>query len=94
MIDTSPLKVGESWIDIEVLGDSDVVLTFKGYVPILPVRVLHSGLSKFLYIGAKSISTQLEALRKDNGGGFKGLSIRIRKESSDKFSPYIIEKLT
>ena len=32
------LKVGIGWIELEIISEPDVVLTFKGYAPILQVR--------------------------------------------------------
>jgi hypothetical protein len=83
-----PLKVSTGWIDIIITGEPSVILSFKGYIPSLPVRVKKTGLDYFLYIAAKSIADGLEPLRHANRGLFTGLEISIRKSSNDKFSPY------
>jgi len=89
---TDPLKPGTGWIEVEAVTEPDVLPTFKGYVPILPVRVIKSGLVKHLFITAKSLSTALEEMRKKNM--FVGLRFRLKKESEEQMSSYIVEKIS
>ncbi len=87
------LKVNTGWIGIEIVSEPDVLLTFKGYAPVLKVKVEKSGLIKNMYISAKSMAQNLDPLRQENKGKFVGLHLRIRKESEDKFSSYNVEKV-
>ncbi len=87
------LKVGTAWIDIEVISEVDVVMTFKGYAPVLPVRVVQSGLVKQLYISSRSISVPLDRFREANGNRFQGLKLRLRKDGEEATSKYIVEAL-
>ena len=87
------LKVSTGWIELEIVSDPNVVLTFKGYAPILRVRNTRTGLEYILYISAKSLAEPLEELRINNDGIFKGIQFRIRKESTDKMSKYEIEEI-
>ena len=87
------LKVSTGWISIEVLGEPDVLLTFKGYAPVLPVKNVRTGLDYNLYISAKSLAEDLETFRQDNGGGFTGLKLEVKKEGVEKFSKYEIRLL-
>jgi len=89
----SALKASTGWIEVETVTEAEVVLTFKGYAPVLQVRVLKSGLVKYLYISPKSLATVLEEMRRSNGNKFVGLKFRFRKESEDKASQYIVEKI-
>jgi hypothetical protein len=82
------LKLGIGWTHLVVLDEPDVVLTFKGYAPVLPVRQKLNGLEYILYISAKSLGESLEELRVANDGKFTGLEIEIRKMSTDKFAKY------
>jgi hypothetical protein len=91
---TDPLRPGTGWIEVEAVSEPDVLLTFKGYAPILPVRVIKSGLIKHLFISAKSLSTALEEMRKKNKNKFLGLRFRLKKESEEQMSSYIVEKIT
>ena len=84
----APLKITTEWIDLEVLSGADVLLTFKGYAPILLVRVLGKKIPRVLYINAKSIATELEDMRSDNRGNFTGLKFRIRKSGPEKTDVY------
>ncbi len=91
---TDPLKPGTGWIEVEAVSEPNVLLTFKGYAPILPVRVIKSGLVKHLFISAKSLSIALEEMRKNNKDKFVGLRFRLKKESEEQMSSYIVEKIT
>lgn len=85
------LKVSTGWIELEIISEPDVVLGFRGYAPILRVRKSRTGVEYILYISAKSLAEPLEELRKNNSGIFKGIQLRIRKESMEKMSKYEIE---
>lgn len=87
------LKVSTGWVDIEVQSEPLVVLTVRGYAPILIVRVAKSGLDYRLYISAKSLAEKLEPLRVNNRGCFRGLKVRIRKAAPEQMSPYELEFL-
>ena len=58
------LKVSTGWIELETISEPDVILTFKGYAPILRVRKLRTNVEFILYISAKSLAEPLEELRK------------------------------
>ena len=85
------LKVGTGWIPLEIISEPNVVLTFRGYAPILRVQKCRTGVEYSLYISAKSLAEPLEELRKNNDGIFKGIRLRIRKESMEQMSKYEIE---
>lgn len=87
------LKVGIGWIELEIISEPDVVLTFRGYAPILRVRKISNDLEYMLYISAKSLGEPLEMLRKNNAGTFKGIQFRIRKESMDQMAKFEIEAI-
>ena len=89
--DVPSLKVSTGWIELEVISEPDVVLTFRGYAPILRVRKSKTHVEYLLYISAKSIAEPLEELRKNNAGVFKGIRLRIRKESMEQISKYELE---
>lgn len=89
--DPAILKVGEGWIVLEVTAEPTVRPTFRGYAPVLPIRVIKTGLDYHLFISAKSIAEGLEPLRKARGGTFAGLCFSVRKAGADKMSPYEIK---
>lgn len=88
------LQVGQGWIGIEIKSEPEVTLTFRGYVPVLIVAEIGTGLDFQWMIGAKSIGESLEPLRIGNGGRFEGIKINVRKAGTDRFSPYEIELLS
>ena len=88
------LRVGTGWIELEVISQPDVYLTFKGYIPYVHVRKIRTGVDYGLYISAKSVAEPLEEIRKKNGKRFEGIRMRIRKESMDRMSKYVLEELT
>jgi hypothetical protein len=84
------LKVGVEWITAEVLSEPFVVMSIRGYAPVVNVKTPEGEF--ILYISSKSISEGLDPLVRTNGGAFKGLKLRLRKETEDKMAPYIVEK--
>lgn len=85
------LKVGTEWIELEVISEPDVVLTFKGYAPILRVREIRTGSEYRFYISAKSLAEPLEELKRNNSGIFIGIQFCVRKEGMDKMAKYKVE---
>jgi hypothetical protein len=84
------LKVGTDWIPVEIVGEAQVLMTMRGYAPVVEVQAPAG--RQILYISSKSISEALEPLRQANGGKFAGLKLRVRKQSEDKMAPYEVEK--
>ena len=84
------LKVGAEWVSVEILSEPYVVMTLRGYAPVVDVEA--PGGRQILYISSKSISEGLEPLVQANGGRFSGLRLRLRKESDDRMAPYVVEK--
>lgn len=82
------LKLGTGWTRLTVTGESSVVLTVRGYAPVLPVRQKQNDLEYILYISAKSLADPLETLRLNNGDKFAGLDFEVRKTSSERTAPY------
>lgn len=88
-----PLKVGTGWIELEIISEPDVVLTFKGYAPILQVKKISNDLEYIFYISARSLGESLETLRKNNDGLFEGIQFRVRKTDATQMAPYEVETL-
>ena len=86
------LRVGEGWIHLRVHGEPYVIATHRRYEPVLQVENLRSRTMHFIYMSAKTFMEGIEPLRIANKGTFDGLQFRIRKESSDRFSPYLFEQ--
>ncbi len=84
------LKVGAEWVSVEILSEPYVVMTLRGYAPVVDVEA--PGGRHILYISSRSISEGLEPLVQANGGRFSGLRLRLRKESDDRMAPYVVEK--
>ena len=56
------------------------------------MRELATGNHYELFIGGiKSLAESLEPFRTSNNGMFRGLRFRIKKESEDRFSAYVVE---
>lgn len=91
MSDRKPnLKVGTGWVSIEIVSEPYVVMTLRGYAPVVDVEA--PGGRHLPYISSKSISEGLEPLVQANGGRFSGLRLRLRKESDERMAPYVVEK--
>jgi hypothetical protein len=89
---TPRLRVGIGWIHLEIVTEPYVIMTFSGYAPAVRVKDLKNGLDYEIFISAKTLAQELEKLRGPHGQ-FIGIKMRIRKESEDKFSSYIVESI-
>ena len=87
------LKLSTGWVPLEIIGEPTVVLTFTGYVPVVTVRALKTGLQYRLYIQARSLAEPLEIRRKDNHHNFLGLKFALRKSGVERRSPYELRSL-
>ncbi len=87
------LKVSTGWIELEIISEPDVVLTYKGYAPILRVRKLRTNVEFMIYISARSLAEPLDKLRENNAYLFKGIKFQVRKESNAPMAKYEVEEL-
>ncbi len=87
------LRVGEGQIPLRIISEPYVILTFRGYAPVVDVLHLRQKVNYTMYIQAKSLAEQLEEMRRKNDGEFIDLEFLINKASSDRFSAYVIERL-
>lgn len=78
-------------VTLTIASEPYVVLTARGYAPVVDVAVDGDSESRFMYISAASLSSSLEEFRQANAGKFKGIRIKVNKESSDRFAKYVIE---
>jgi len=86
------LKVSTEWVSVEVISEADVFPTFRGYAPVLHVRIEDTTNESILYISAVSLCERLEELRKQNGGRFTGLRFGVRKESEEHYAKYEVRE--
>ena len=84
------LKVGTEFIPVEIHSEPYVVMTVRGFAPVVDVKT--PGGDFILYISSKSMSDGLVPLLEAADGKFKGLKLRVKKESEDKMARYIVEK--
>ena len=87
------LRVGTDPVRIKVESEADVIMTFRGYAPILNVTVLDTDEKHILYISARSLSQELEKRREKNDGKFSGLKLSVKKESEARTAQYIVEDI-
>ena len=84
-------RTGTTFTTLEVTSEPYLVLTFRGYTGAVEVLELATGSRYELLIGGiKSLAESIEPLRASNNGTFKGLRFRIKKESEDSFSTYVV----
>ena len=86
----SNLKVGVETVNVEIVSEPHVVMSFRGYAPVVDVTGPDG--KQILFISSKSISQGLDPLVQENGGKFQGLKLKLRKESDDRMAAYIVEK--
>jgi len=81
---TDPIKV-------KIISEPYVILTQRGYAPVVDIEAEEKPEASMMYISASSLSQALEGFRSENDMKFSGISIKIRKESSDRFAKYVVE---
>ncbi len=89
MAELENLKVGTEFAEVEVVSEPYVIMTMRGYAPVVDIRT--GAARKRLFIGAKTLGEELEPAVEKQGGKFTGLKFRVKKESADKMSPYVVE---
>jgi hypothetical protein len=87
------LKIGTAWVEVEIISEPIVFLTYRGYAAAVGVRVLRNGLEKHLFIGARSLAVGIEPLRVRNGNQFMGIRMRIAKEDDAPTSSYKVAEM-
>ena len=84
------LKVGTEWVPVEITSEPYVVMTIRGFAPVVDVKT--PGGDFILYISSKSMSDGLVPMLEASSNVFKGLKFRVKKESEDKMARYVVEK--
>ena len=84
------LKVGVDWIPVEIVSEPYVVMTIRGFAPVVDVKTAQGEF--ILYVSSKSMSDGLVPFLEKTDGKFNGLKLRLKKESEDKMAKYIVEK--
>ena len=84
------LKVGTDWIPVEVTSEPYVVMTIRGFAPVVDVKTPQGDF--IMYVSSKSMSDGLVPMLEKTNGKFNGLKFRVKKESEDKMALYIVEK--
>jgi hypothetical protein len=81
------LKVTIEEISVEFLDEPYVVHTFRGFAPVVDVQVGKE--KKSLFIAPSSLATGLMPLV-ERKGSFKGIKIKLKKDSTDRFAKYVV----
>ena len=84
------LKVGTEWVAVEILSEPYVVMTIRGFAPVVDVKTPQGDF--ILYISSKSMSDGLVPMLEASSNVFKGLKFKVKKESEDKMARYVVEK--
>jgi hypothetical protein len=86
------LKVGTGGTVVEITSDPHVIYTYKGYAPVVDVRVLDSGSERILFVSAQSLAAALEDIRLVEGT-LVGRRVKLAKESAEQFARYVVTEL-
>lgn len=91
--DLDALKVDTEPIRLRLLGEPYVIFTPFGYQAAIDVWQIKKKRKKRLFLSAKTLSVQLEAIRKDNEMRcFAGIEFWINKQSNGRRSPYVLQE--
>ena len=75
----SMLKVDAEPQLIQILSEPCLLVTTRGYQPVVRVMVCKRKQEYMMYISAVSLAQQIERLRLENNGQFTGLQFWIKK---------------
>lgn len=87
------IKITDARISLLLKSEPYVTYGRRGYVPVIDVENIHSGLDGFLIIDPISLGEPLNEIQIENSGNLKGITIAIQKENSSRMAPYILERL-
>jgi len=87
------MRFGVEEVALEIVSEPFVVNTFRGFAPVVNVKVEGEEGTKSMYISAKSLADALTPMVEENGGKFTGLKLKIKKESVDNRAPYVVEEV-
>lgn len=82
------LKVTTDEVVLEFVGEPYVVHTFRGFAPVVDVETAEKE-KKSLFIAPSSLASGLLPLVEKNGA-FKGIKVRLKKDSADRFAKYVV----
>jgi len=88
------IRFGVDDVVVEIVSEPFVVNTFRGFAPVVDVKVEGEEGIKTMYISAKSLADSLTPAVDENGAKFTGLKLKIKKESADSRARYIVEKVS
>lgn len=88
----SVLKIDIEPVRLLVTSEPYVVATARGYQAVVNVFERRSRREYLIYIGAISLTTALEQLRRENAGSLVGVEFWLRKEDSSRYSRYVVEE--
>jgi hypothetical protein len=89
----SQIKISDARTVLLINTEPYVMFGRMGYMPVVDVEEIHKGTSGFLVISAVSLGEPLHEIQSENSGKLTGVTIAIQKESSSKFSAYLVERL-
>ena len=87
-------RIGTDWMELEITTEPYVVMSFRGFAPVVGAKNLVTGESNFLYISPMSLANKLEKATAERAGKFAGIKLKLRKESELNVSPYEVEFLS
>jgi hypothetical protein len=85
------LKVSTEPVLVRIASEPRIVLTARGYAPVVEILECRTKEARLFFIAAKSLADRLEAMRRENGGAFVGLEFWVRKASEDRMAQYVVE---
>lgn len=86
-----PLKVNTEPVRLRIVSEPYVIFSPYGYQAAIDVWQIKKRRKKRLFLSARTLAVQLEAIRKENEmKNFSGIEFWINKESNSRKSPYVL----
>ena len=87
------LRCNVNWLTVTITSEPNITLQPWGYYASCDCKAEGSHLTYQLDIQRKSISMALEPLVLANGNKFTGLKFKLKKESAEQKSLYVLEPI-
>lgn len=86
------LRISTEAVNFTITTEPFVIPTYRGYAPAINVSVRGESGERILFISSRSLTEIIEKAREKNNGAFKGMTLTLKKESSDRFARFVAEE--
>lgn len=88
------VRVSTERVMLQIQSEPYVIYGRMGYTPVIDVINIQSGTEGYLVITASSLGTALRQIQDENETVLSGVVISVEKESSQRMSQYLVNRIS